>query len=283
MPQAARAVIGYGESVEPSQLDVYFERIGYRGSREPTLEVLHALTAAHTRHIPFENLDVLLGRAIELTPAALFEKLVVRRRGGYCFEQNGFFLDVLSTLGFAVTPLSARVRLDRPRDFMPARTHLTLRVQIGEDVWLTDVGVGAASLTAAIRLDPGLEQLTPHEARRVVHEDGRYFHQIRYGAHWADVYEFTGDVMPLIDRVVGNWYTSTHPQSPFKTGLRVARADEHGRRFTLSNRELKIREHNGQATARILESNAALLDVLAEYFGLHFEQGTRFPILNFED
>jgi N-hydroxyarylamine O-acetyltransferase len=262
--------------MKAAELDRYFARIDYRGSREPSLPVLHALTAAHTQHIPFENLDVLLGRRMELGFDALFDKLVRRGRGGYCFEQNGLFLEVLTTLGFDVTPLSARVRLERSRDFIPARTHLCLRVMLDGAPWLTDVGVGGASLTSAIRLEPDIEQATAHEARRIVHEEGRYFHQWRLGADWHDVYEFTGEAMPPIDREVGHWYTSTHPASHFKDRLIAARAAEHGRRYTLLNDTFKLRERDGHASQQRIESPEQLLALLDEHFGLHFDAGTRF-------
>jgi N-hydroxyarylamine O-acetyltransferase len=262
--------------MKTAELDRYFTRIAYAGSREPTLEVLHALTAAHTRRIPFENLDILLGRRIGLDFDSLFDKLVQRERGGYCFEQNGLFLEVLTTLGFDVTPLAARVRLDRPRDFIPARTHLCLRVVLDGIPWLTDVGVGGASLTSAIRLEPDTEQETAHEPRRIVHEGGRYFHQWRLGAEWQDVYEFTGETMPAIDREVGHWFTSTHPASHFKDRLIVARAGERGRRYTLLNDALKIRERDGRASLHVIESPEHLLALLEEHFGLRFDPGTRF-------
>jgi N-hydroxyarylamine O-acetyltransferase len=262
--------------MKTAELDRYFSRIAYAGSREPTLEVLHALTAAHTRHIPFENLDVLLGRRVELGFDALFDKLVARERGGYCFEQNGLFLEVLTTLGFDVTPLSARVRLDRPRDFIPARTHLCLRVMLDGSPWLTDVGVGGASLTSAIRLEPDTKQETAHEPRRIVQEAGRYFHQWRLGADWQDVYEFTGETMPPIDREVGHWFTSTHPASHFKNRLIVTRAGERGRRYTLLNDAFKIREADGRASLHMIESPEHLLVLLEEHFGLRFDPGTRF-------
>jgi N-hydroxyarylamine O-acetyltransferase len=257
-------------------LDRYFERIGYHGAREPSLAVLHTLTAAHSQAIPFENLDVLLGRRIELSANAVFDKLVVQRRGGYCFEQNWLFLRVLQALGFHVTPLSARVRLDRPRDFTPPRTHMCLRVVLQGAAWLSDVGVGAASLTAAVSLDTCGEQATPHEPRRIVHEDGRYFHQVKYGVDWHDVYEFTGEQMPPIDREVANWYTSTHPQSHFKNRLMVARAAQDGRRYTLLNRELKVRDRTGQAQTYPIETATRLLEALDTHFGLRFPAHTRF-------
>jgi N-hydroxyarylamine O-acetyltransferase len=109
-------------------LNAYFARIGYCGSREPTLSALHAITAAHVQSIPFENLDVLLGRHIDLEIGAVFRKLVQDYRGGYCFEQNGLFLHVLGVLGFDVSPISARVRLQHPRDYVPPRTHMFVRV-----------------------------------------------------------------------------------------------------------------------------------------------------------
>jgi N-hydroxyarylamine O-acetyltransferase len=221
---------------------------------------------------------VLLGERIHLDPAALYDKLVLKRRGGYCFEQNGLFLHVLQTLGFQVAPLSARVRLDRPRDFVPARTHLFLRVELDRESWLTDVGVGALSLTCAIRFVTGSEQNTPHETRRIVHEEGRYFHQARLGSDWADVYEFTLEQMPLIDRELGNWFTSTHPDSHFKNRLIVARAAPNGERVTLLNDVLSVRGRDGKAEKHQLQTADQLLDVLTERFGLHFPRGTRFPV-----
>jgi N-hydroxyarylamine O-acetyltransferase len=257
-------------------LEAYLTRIGYTGPRQPTLDVLHALTAAHAQAIPFENLDVLLGRGIDLSPDAVFDKLVRRRRGGYCFEQNGLFLRALTALGFHAVPLSARVRIDRPRDVLPPRTHLFLRVEIAGESWLTDVGVGALSLTGAIRFGVDGEQPTPHEPRRIVRESGRWFHQARLGDVWSDVYEFTGEEMPPIDRELANWFTSTHPQSHFLGRLIAARAAPDGRRITLQNTELKLRDPDGRPTVQTIGSPDELLAALAEHFGLHFPPGTRF-------
>ena len=261
--------------MDTSQLDRYFARVGYAGPREPTLEVLHALTGAHTRQVPFENLDVLLGREIRLDEDALFDKIVTQRRGGYCFEMNGLFLRVLEALGFDVLPLSARVRLDRPRDFIPARTHMFLRVIADGGVWLSDVGVGAASLTAPIRFELDLEQPTPHETRRVVRDGDRFFHQIRYGESWTDIYEFSGEAMPRIDREVANWYTSTHPQSHFKQRLIASRAAEDGRRYTILNGDFKVRQRDGHADVTPIQSPEKLLELLSEHFGLHLSPGAQ--------
>lgn len=257
-------------------LDAYLARIGHSGSRAPTLETLHAITAAHVKAIPFENLSILQGQPIDLSVEALFTKLVHARRGGYCFEQNGLLLHVLERLGFQVAPLSARVRLQRPRDFIPPRTHVFLRVELDGESWLTDVGVGGVSLTSAIRLNTDAEQATPHETRRIVREGGRLFHQIRFGYAWEDVCEFTLEEMPPIDRELGNWYTSAHPGSHFKNRLIVARAAPDGARLTLLNDELKTRHRDGRVELRKVGSPAELLEVLERTFGLSFPAGTRF-------
>ena len=259
-----------------ADLNAYFDRIDHRGSRQPTLPVLNALMAAHVQAIPFENLDVLLGAGVDLAPDAVFDKLVRRRRGGYCVEQNGLFLQVLTALGFAVRPLSARVRLQPVPGQTPPRTHLFLEVTIDGQRWLADVGVGALSLSSAIRFTAGDEQPTPHEPRRIVREGDHWLHQARLGDAWSDVYEFTGEEMPAIDREVATWYTSAHPRSHFRSSLLAARALPDGGRVTLRDGELKHRARDGRARTRILQSSDELLDALAAEFGLVFPPGTRF-------
>lgn len=258
-------------------LDAYFARIGYTGSRAPTLATLNALVHAHIQAIPFENLDVLRGLPIELAPAALEAKLVHARRGGYCFEQNTLLLHVLEQLGFAVRPLSARVRYQRPRDYTPARTHLLVRVELEGESWLADVGVGAMSPTAALRLAEHGPQPTPHETRRLLRENDRIYHQVLFGDEWHDICELTLEEMPLIDRVVANWYTSAHPESHFKNRLLAARALPDGARLTLLNRELTVRQRDGRTERTSIADPDQLLAVLAERFGLRFPAGTRFP------
>ena len=258
------------------QLDAYFARIGYTGPRAPTLAVLHALTLAHTSAIPFENLDVLLGRNVDLDPAAVERKFLHQGRGGYCFEHNGYFFHVLRALGFEVIPLGARVRYQRPRDFTPPRAHLFLRVELEGASWLTDVGVGGLSLTSAIPLDDsGRELSTPHEPRRILREGARLFHQIRFGDDWHDVCEFTLEEAAPIDCELANWFTSTHPQSPFKSRLMVARATPEGR-VSILNREFTCRDRAGRGETRLIAEPEELLALLAEHFGLHFPAGTRF-------
>jgi N-hydroxyarylamine O-acetyltransferase len=263
--------------MQAEQLDRYLARVGYRGPRTPSLEALHALTAAHSTSIPFENLAVLLGQGIDIAPDAVFAKLVEQRRGGYCFEQNGLFLRVLTALGFQATPMAARVHMGQPRDFVPPRTHLFVRVGFDDgSVWLSDVGIGSMSLTAAIRFELDLEQATPHEPRRIVRDGDRYFHQARLGDEWLDVYQFSGEIMPRIDQELGNWYTSTHPQSHFRRDMMVARAAADGGRLSLLKTELKQRARDGHAEVTNVRSPEHLRELLASHFGIRLPEGTRF-------
>lgn len=257
-------------------LDAYMDRIGYKGSRIPSLDVLNGVTSAHVRTIPFENLDILLGKKININVNAVFEKLVIQKRGGYCFEQNGLLLYVLKLLGFQVTPISARVRLDKPRDFTPPRTHVFLRVEISGKTWLADVGVGGVSLTSAIQLIENVEQKTNHETRRIVFEKNLYFHQVLYATGWTDVCEFTLEEMPEIDRELANWFTSTHPKSHFKDRLIVAMAGDDGKRYTLVNREFSERDRDGLAIKTVVKSPKELIQILNEKFNLTFPPDTEF-------
>lgn len=257
-------------------LTAYFARIGYAGAHEPTRAVLHALTLHHATSIPFENLDVLAGRGVSLAPGAIFQKLVHDRRGGYCFEQNNLLLLVLRALGYRVTPVGARVRLQLPREATPARTHLFLRVHLPEGDWLTDVGLGGASLTGAIPLEFDRELPTPHEPRRLVRESGRLFHQLWTGAGWTDCCEFTLDEMWPIDCEVANWWTSASPASHFKTAMLVARAGRDGTRKGIRGGEFTHRRGAEILTRTPITDAPQLLALLAEHFDLRFPAGTRF-------
>ena len=122
-------------------LGAYLDRIGYTGTPDATIETLRALHVAHLLSVPFENLDIHLGRTIVLDESHLFEKIVRQRRGGFCYELNGLFAGMLRALGFRVTMLSAGVAR-KSGGFGPEFDHMTLTVDVGEEQWLADVGFG---------------------------------------------------------------------------------------------------------------------------------------------
>ncbi len=265
-------------TVDQVDLGAYFARIGFEqaGAVSPTLETLRRIQFCHACTIPFENLDVLLGRDIRLDMQSVQSKLIASKRGGYCFEQNGLLLYVLRAIGFDVTPHSARVRIAVTRDTTPPRTHLFCRVMLDGTPWLADVGVGGLTPTGPIRMDTDARQETPHEPRRVVRERGphgeAFFHQVllrtESGEAWHDVCEFTGEAMPEIDREVANWWTSTNPESKFRKNIMAALARENGTRHTLATREYTMRQ-GGTVLERIaVESLEQLLAILAQRFGL---------------
>lgn len=257
-------------------LDAYFARIGYAGPRAPTLATLHAITLHHATSIPFENLDVMLGRGIRLAPEAIFRKLVQEKRGGYCFEQNNLLLQILRTLGFRVTPVGARVRWQVPREITPPRTHLFLRVHLADGDWFTDVGMGGASLSGAIPLEFDRELTTPHERRRLTRDQGRLFHQLWTGTEWTDCCEFTLDEMHPIDCEVANWWTSTSPASHFRTNVTVARAGRDGTRKGIRAGEFTHRRGAEILAHQPVAQGPQLLAILREHFDLDFPEGTRF-------
>jgi N-hydroxyarylamine O-acetyltransferase len=245
------------------RLDAYLARIDYTGPLDASLPTLQALHAAHATHIPFENVDVLLGRGVDVDPAALHRKLVAGSRGGYCFEHNLLFGAVLQELGFDVTYLSARVRLGavgvRPR------THMLLLVSFAGSRWIADVGFGSDGLLAPVPFDPAAESAQSLRTYRIVPEGTWWVMQARGAGDWRDLYAFTLDAHERIDYEVLNHYTATHPRSIFRSLLLVHRVFL-DRRVTLLNRELTIETGTGVTTRVLTEKEA--LDALGETFGV---------------
>jgi N-hydroxyarylamine O-acetyltransferase len=260
-------------------LGPYFERIGWSGPRAATIEVLEGLCLRHTASVPFENLDILLGRPVRLDLPSLSDKIVTRRRGGYCFEQNSVMQSVLTQLGFRVTPLGGRVRLGVAPDVSTARTHMILRVDLDDGPRVVDVGFGFTP-TAPLRLQPGLEQTLHLSTYRFTREGALWTLEIDHGGGPArafmPAYVFTEEPWLPIDYEVANHYTSTHPGSFFTQGPLVMRHDPGGgARYVLRGREWSVRRGADVETHSIGSPDAAL-QVLAERFGLPFPEGTRF-------
>ncbi|MDP6343015.1 MAG: arylamine N-acetyltransferase, partial [Alphaproteobacteria bacterium] len=170
-------------------LDAYLARIGHAGPRDVNAETLRALHRAHLETVPFENLDIHLGRPIVLNEAALFEKIVGRRRGGFCFELNGLFAALLRELGFAVSLLSARV-VGKDGALAPEFDHLTLLVET-EGRWLADVGFGDG-FTEPLCLDGAGPQRRGDSEYRLARRDGDWRMAARPpGGPWRDRYQFS--------------------------------------------------------------------------------------------
>jgi len=260
--------------LQPDALDLeaYLGRIGYSGRLQSDLAVLEAIHLAHATHIPFENLDILLKRPIRLDLASLQAKLVMGRRGGYCFEQNLLFSAVLRRLGYSVTQLAARV-LYRSRRKFP-RTHILLLVDVEGATWLADVGFGVEGLLLPVPFGNGREARQFAWTYRAVEAGGEWILQSLRDDSWTDLYSFTLEPCLAVDFEPANYYTATHPDSRFVRTLTVQLPTPEVR-YTLRNRELVL-DRGGTVTRRVLADNDELLAVLAETFGLRFPDGTRF-------
>ena len=248
----------------------YLGRIGYTASTEATADTLHGLVAAHNRSIPFENLDPLLGIPVaDLSAGALADKLVSRRRGGYCYEQNGLMGYVLTALGFAVERLAGRVVWMSSSEELPAQTHeaLAVRVPGDDEPWLVDVGFGGQTLSSPIRLAAGPVQRTRHEPYRLREQRDGFLLEAQIRGDWQPLYVLDTRPQPQIDLEVGSWYVSTHPRSVFVVGLSAALVTDDAR-WNLRGRNLAI--HAAGDTERIRLATAAdVLDVLANRFGIN--------------
>lgn len=249
------------------ELETYLTRLGYRSAPPPTLETLRELQLRHTAEFPFETLSTLLRAPVPIDPSAVQDKLFRQGRGGYCFELNRLFLLLLHTLGFEARGLIGRVVMGGPEDALTARTHLLLLVTIDGTRYIADVGFGGMVPTAPLLLDSEAPQATPHEAYRLTQVEGRYTLRAQVAESWRAMYVF--DLQPTadIDYTVGNWYVSTHPDSPFLGQLMVARSGPRMRK-TLNNASFAIHRLD-QGSERVqLQSVEALLRVLREEFGL---------------
>ncbi len=248
----------------------YLRRVEYDGSLSACYATLEALHLAHATHIPFENVDVLLGTPIRLDIAALEHKLVAGRRGGYCYEQNGLFAAVLEQLGFAVTRLAARVRY-RTSQVLP-RTHMLLLVETEGRRWLADVGFGSEGLLLPVPLSSGLESRQFLWTYRVIEDGGLWLMQSLGDGAWRDLYAFSLDPQEAVDFEVLNHYTSTHPNSRFIRNL-IAQRPAPDRRVLLYNRELTI-DRGDCVTTRTLAGMDEVIEVLQTMFGVQLPADT---------
>lgn len=253
-----------------TDLTAYFDRIAYDGPRAPTLDVLRAILALHPASIPFEAIDVLLDRGVDISPEAVDEKLVGRRRGGYCYEQNGLLSRVLTELGFQVEGRLARVLWNAPANTPPrGRTHMVLQVTVDGEAWLCDVGFGSCVPTSPLRWDGREAQATAHEDFRLTPAGDDLLMEALLGDIWAPVYQVTAERALHADYELSNWYSSTHPSSHFRHNLLVAKTTVGGRFGLLCNR-LTIRRPDGSHERRELTADEIEV-VLAEVFGLEVQ------------
>ncbi len=243
----------------------YLARIGYDGPRAPSPEVLSELHRAHLHAVPFENLDVPLGRPIALALPPLYDKIVVRRRGGFCYELNGLFAWLLGELGFAVGLLSARV-FDG-REFGPEFDHMLLRVE-ADGAWIADVGFGDSFLEP-LPLGPGVQTQRGVDYRLVWNGPDWTLQQRKPGADWEPQYVFAPEPHPLAAFEGMCHYHQTAPDSPLTQKSVCSRATPDGR-VTLSKGRLIVTSAGERKESDVADENA-YRDRLRVHFGVELE------------
>lgn len=236
----------------------YLERIGAGRPAALTPAALATLMQAHLATVPFENLSIHLGEPVDLAEDALTEKIVARRRGGFCYELNGAFAALLRHLGFEVTLLAARVHT--PDGLGPPFDHLTLRVDLDEP-WLVDVGFGRF-VASPVPLQVGTSHSDPAGDVRFV--------EAPYGdldVVLDDQPQFRMDTRPreLSEFVTTCWWHQTSPKSHFTRSLTCSLPTAHGR-VTLSDR-LLITTTDGVRTETRLGSDDEVLAAYRTHFG----------------
>jgi N-hydroxyarylamine O-acetyltransferase len=248
--------------------DAWLARIGYAGSRAPTLETLQALVHAHAQAIAYESIDILLDRPPKLDLASLQHKMIHGRRGGYCFEQNMLFRGGLRSLGYDITSLQARVvrglDVNAPRPML----HMILQVNLPEGPFLADVGFGNLAPTGALLMAPDAEQATPHEVMRLVAMGDELLLQSKLGNTWEHIYRVVRLARVDAEYEMCNWFTGTHPQSPYLNNMIAARPGSNRTRLTLFNARFNVRHASGQVERRTLQGEVAYRDVLTKEFGV---------------
>jgi arylamine N-acetyltransferase len=267
----------------PDHIAAYLDRLRLDTAPPATLAGLDRLQTAHRQAIAFENLDVRLGRPIRIDSASVFDKLVTRRRGGYCFEQNRLYSDMLTTLGISNRPLLARVRLGMSADVVPPRTHVLLLVELEGERWIADAGFGGSNVPP-LPLQDGASAQTDdgaaHRLRRiglpgdlsgewlleragpVAATDGR---AAPHG-DWQPQYAFDLSPVDQVDLEQCNHWTSTRPETRFTT-LHIVSRPLAGGFASLVERSLSF-TRDGANETREIASAADYRALLGGTFGL---------------
>jgi N-hydroxyarylamine O-acetyltransferase len=253
-----------GEIVD---LDAYLHRIAYHGLRQPSAPCLRALHRQHLFTVPFENLDVQLGIPIHLEMPRLYDKLVTRRRGGFCYELNGLFCELLTTMGFQVQMLSARVRRD-DGGFGPEFDHMLLKVELAEP-WLVDVGFGDSFVDPIVFHEGGADQVNGH--RYSVIPQGHEWQLLREDANGqVPLYAFRDVPRQLSDYAGMCQFHQTSPESGFTQRWICSKATSDGR-ITLTNRRLII-TRGGTREESALTTEDEVRRCLQEQFDVKFPE-----------
>jgi N-hydroxyarylamine O-acetyltransferase len=255
-------------------LDLYFRRIKYSQSPIVNLQTLRELHLSHLQHIPYENIDVFCHQGVKLDPETLTQKILLRQRGGYCFEQNGLFFTVLSELGFRCHPNMARVHRNRPQP--GGRTHQVNLVELEGQIWLCDVGFGGSGFRQPLMLQADVEFEQLGEIYRLHENDVHGFYlQKRMEQEWRPLYTFRIEPALPIDMEMANFYTSNSSDHVFRDAIIGTRMTDRGR-VTLSDHTFKVFDLTQGTLEKVIVTDfAAYLDNLREHLGVELDEAEK--------
>ena len=265
-------------------LDLYFERIKYSQSPKVNLQTLRDLHLLHLQHIPYENIDVFCHQGVKLDRETLTRKILLRDRGGYCFEQNGLFSLALAELGFKSHANMARVHRNRPAP--GGRTHHINLVELDGRTWVCDVGFGGSGFREPLMLQADVEVEQLGEIYRF-HENAEhgFYLQRKMEQAWDPLYTFKIEPALPIDLHMANFYTSKSPDHVFLDAIMGTRMTARGR-VTLLNHTFKIFDLIEDTLKKETVTDfAAYLENLKEHLGMQLNDAeqallkTRFATL----
>jgi len=248
-----------------NKITAYLKRIGYMGTPTLDFDTLHALQRHHLQSVPYENIDIIRGVPISLDLDTIYDKIVTRHRGGYCFELNALFAWLLRELGFDVKDYFARFLLNETT--IPMRRHHVLGVSFGDEQYLCDVGVGLVIPRKPILLAHAMVSEQDGETFLLSKQDflGYVVSDLRDG-QWRQMYCFTEEEQIKPDFEVTSYWCEHHPDSIFNKSDMVHIFTENGRK-SVAGREVRLYMPEGvtvinPATAQEYEA------LLAEHFGI---------------
>ena len=251
-------------------VQAYLQRIGYQGALTPDIDLLRSLHRAHLFTVPFENLDIHLGREIVCDESRILRKIVNEKRGGFCYELNGAFAALLQALRFRVTLLSCRVAR-QDGSYGSEFDHLTLRVDL-EGPWLADVGFGDC-FVEPLRLDSRREQAQHGRVYRLTSPvspvssiDGVFGLEVMAEGKWKSEYAFTLQPRELSEFAGMCHYHQTSPESHFTRQRICSLATPEGRLTLSDNKLIETRGHSRQETS--LSGDHEWQAKLRELFGV---------------
>jgi N-hydroxyarylamine O-acetyltransferase len=247
-------------------IDAYLSRIKYSGPKDPTEETLRKIHRAHVLTVPFENLDIFLGRTIILDNEKLFDKIVRQGRGGFCYELNGSFVALLRALGYEVDMLSARVYLDGK--LRPEFDHMVLLVHL-EERWFADVGFGSL-LLEPLRMDSTASQTQREYLYRIKqYGKGWKLSARKTGDRWKGIYRFSTKPRKLEDFARMCRWHQTSCQSWHTQNRVCTRATPEGR-ITLWDTKLVITEALDRSEQPI-STKEEYSNALRTHFGIEIQ------------